>query len=975
MTRIEFTHDGFELLAEALADRRRILLLTNPSRRFVDDATTALGGDDVAIDVFDGARVHVPADVVRDASEKVKSFEPDAIVALGGGAATGLGKALRLEHDLFFAAVPTTYAGSEMTNIWGTTEDGNKRTGRDDRVLPDLVVYDAALSRRLPKKLTTQSLFNALAHPISALEAGALDQDGANAALVAVKTLVRAATQLAETPRHVEARADALRGASMAGKVLNRGNLGVHHKLAHFIGGRFDVEHGALHAALLPGTVSRIRAEKPELYEKIDEAAGLVDLPAQLFDLLRRAGAPTSLKDLGIAWPALCDAMKDADLPSDPLVFAHQGRRPAAATRFEDWGLRERTSVDGDLTSAETIVVALHGRGSNADAILRMVREVGGHADSLAVAAIQAPGNVWYDNSYRDDFQTIGAPIETAIAEVTSALERCRSANGSARIVLFGFSQGACLALETAARTTTPLDGLVAFAGARIGPKDGYTESKLEREGVPVRLGIDLDDDWVDVADVDATAAWFTLVGADVEVLYSPGNVHEMTARQRISAAEVFLGRSIREGISGFGNAHETEALEGAVPRRQNSPRRARYGLYAEQVNGTGFVATREQNLRTWTYRVRPTAQHTPFELLDHAGVTPDFDAPADPNLMGWAPLSEPEGDKDFVDGLVTFGGAGTPETRRGYAVHLYAANRSMDHRAFSNSDGDLLIIPQEGPLTLLTELGVLEVPPGKIAIVPRGIRFSVLLAEGFARGYVAEIYGRHFELPARGPVGANGLTDARHFVAPSAWYEDRVDPGYRLANKFAGRLYEAKQDYSPYDVVGWHGDYTPYVYDLLDFSPVSNARFDHPDPSIFTVLSCPLDEQGASALDFVFFPPRWDVGEDTFRPPFFHRNATTEINGIIKDPSGDRPPFYAGGCFITPAMTPHGIRNHVVHRIFRSNKEDKPRRTTEDSMWFQFESALPISLTRWAANTRSRLDDWTDMWGTYRTFFDPNDP
>lgn len=955
MTRVEHTTDAPARLAQALRDRPRVLLVTT-SRRFVDPIRDAL--PDHTVDVFDRARVHVPAEVVRAAAEKLEAAPPDAIVTVGGGAATGLGKMLRLERDPapYFVAIPTTYAGSEMTNIWGTTEGGTKRTGRDDRVAPDLVLYDPAFSRTLPPRLTTQSLFNALAHPISALTAG-LEPDAEREALDAIRTIASALTQLAESPAHAEARAEALRGAALAGRVLNRGTLGEHHALAHRLGGRFDLEHAALHAVLLPSTLHRLRHEDPETFARVEAAAGLVDLPRQLFDLLRRADAPTSLRDLGVA-----------ALPEDApeALFAHEGRRPVRTTRFEDWGLRRLVSVDGDLSRAKTIVVGVHGRSVAADAIVRMAREIGGH--DFTVVAPQAPNGAWYDDSYRTPFDSI-APLPTALEEIERTIARCREANPAARLVLFGFSQGACLALEALARSEARVDAVVAINGARIGPRDAYSAPRVTRT-IPILVGVAAQDRWVDTEDVDATAACF---GDHVERIHAPGDAHEIDARQRLRAAELIQDRSLRSGQRGFGNAHETEALAGAVPRRANSPRRVRYGLYAEQINGTGFVAERHKNLRTWTYRVRPTAQHTRFAPLDHSGVTADFDAPPDPNLAGWAPLPPPDAPRDFVDGLVTFGGAGRPETRRGFAVHLYVANRSMNHRAFANADGDLLVVPQRGALTLLTELGVLECAPGSIAVLPRGIRFSVLV-DDFARGYVAEVYGRHFELPSRGPVGANGLTDPRHFVAPTAYYEDRLDPGYRIVHKFGGRLFEAQQDYSPHDVVGWHGDYSPYVYDLMDFSPVSAARFDHPDPSIFTVLSCPLDEPGANLLDLVFFPPRWDVGEDTFRPPFFHRNATTEINGIIKDPGGDHAPFYAGGCFVTPSVTPHGVRNRAVHRIFTSPRSDAPRRTSEASMWFQFESALPLTLTRWAASTRSRIQDWPDIWGAYRTFFDPAD-
>ncbi|MCA9719987.1 MAG: homogentisate 1,2-dioxygenase, partial [Myxococcales bacterium] len=321
-----------------------------------------------------------------------------------------------------------------------------------------------------------------------------------------------------------------------------------------------------------------------------------------------------------------------------------------------------------------------------------------------------------------------------------------------------------------------------------------------------------------------------------------------------------------------------------------------------------------------------------------------------------------------------TLGGAGGPALRRGYAIHLYAANHSMDERAFYNADGELLLLPQRGRLTLQTELGALELGPGELAVLPRGLLFSVLLRDGDARGYLAEVYGRRFELPGRGPVGANGLADPRHFRAPVARFEDRLAPGYRVTAKLGGRLFDARQDHAPYDVVAWHGDHVPYVYDLARFSPVGNTRFDHPDPSIFTVLSAPLDEQGAHCLDLVFFPPRWDASERSFRPPFFHRNAVTEINGIIRDASlGAHALFQPGGCFVTPAMTAHGVLARAVERELR-RRDETPTRIPDDSAWFQLETALPLHLSRWARGTALRVPGWPLRWGAQRRRFDPDD-
>ena len=974
--RIHFGLQSPSALADALRDRqiKRLLVVTGASRRFVDQVIAAVVPLGIETEVFDGAVVHVPVEVVSRAREVVDRFRPDAFVSLGGGAATGLVKALRREYEAAFFALPTTFSASEMTSIFGITDGQKKETGRDPKVRPDAVFYDSSFVVGLPLSLKVTSLMNALAHPISALSTGSLDQAGQKSALDAIRLLVRAALQIVETPEQTQALEDGLRGASRAGQVLESSQLGVHHRMAHWLGGRFSLEHSALHSVLLPQSLRTLYDDQPAVAQAIEEAAQVGDLPAQLFDLLRRSGAKTSLRDMDVPYGAFMEAQgSQAELSKDVLQAAFHGRRPSLRVRHEDWGLRQPVAVAAvALGEAETVVVAVHGRSSSAEAVLGRVFEVVGHGAKLAVIAPQAPNGEWYSTSYREPADKIGPALNHSLDEIERVVTKVRQ-GGTAKVVLFGFSQGACVACEYVASRSARPDVLVAPGGARIGPREAYAPITGALQGLKLLLGVADQDPWVSHEDVNATAEAFRSAGADaVHVVIEPGNVHQISGRQRILARTLILDQPLQV-LRGFGNAHETEALPGALPTRMNSPRIVRHQLYAEQINGTGFVAQRHENLRSWTYRIRPTAQHTRFERLAHPTFLADYGVEGlDPNLMGYAPLPVPEAPTDFIDGMATFGGAGRPELRRGFAVHLYAANRSMDQRAFSNSDGDLLIVPQLGALTLVTEMGVLDLPPGSIGIVPRGIRFSVLLNDGVARGYVAEVYGRHFELPERGPVGANGLTEARHFVSPQAWYEDRLHPGYRLVNKFCGRLYEAKQDYSPYDVVAWHGNYSPYVYDLMDFGPVSNVRFDHPDPSIYTVLSAPMDEQGSNTLDFVFFPPRWDVTEGTFRPPFFHRNATTEFNGIIKDPGGDKPPFYAGGYFMTPSMTPHGVMADSVLRAWLRKDDPKPHRSSESSMWFQFESALPISLTPWAQASANRMDDWHTLWGTYRTHFRP---
>jgi len=561
--------------------------------------------------------------------------------------------------------------------------------------------------------------------------------------------------------------------------------------------------------------------------------------------------------------------------------------------------------------------------------------------------------------------------VSAAIARVTDAIDRL--AVPRSKLVLAGFSQGACLALEVAARHGAGLAGVVAPCGARIGqPADWNAAMKDHLAGVRVMLGAADADKFIVGTDVDATAAWFRSAGASVDVIAGQGDRHEITLRQRAAARTIILGREATPGGTGFGNALESEALPGAIPARQNTPRLPAHGLYPEQINGTGFTAPRADNLRTWVYRVRPSAQRRSFSRLPQPRIAASFDGAPEVNLCGFAPLEVPTDERDFVDGLTTLCGAGSPGLRRGYAFHLYAANRSMERRAFYSADGDLLILPELGALTLATELGLLDVAPGQLALVPRGLVFSVHLHGANARGYVAEPFGRHFRLPDRGPIGANGLADARHFRAPAAWYEDRLAPETRIVAKLGGVLHEASTDHSPFDVVGWHGNYVPFVYDLDAFSPSGNTRFDHGDPSVYTVLSAPLDETGTNTLDLVVFPPRWDPTTGTFRPPFFHRNTTSEINGIVRDTPAPGSPFQPGCCFVTPAFTAHGVSGRAVEhsRALSDADADRPARLGGTSLWFQLESALPPVLTTWGQ--AHRLADWAATWGSHASYFAP---
>ncbi|HEX9488660.1 MAG TPA: homogentisate 1,2-dioxygenase, partial [Stellaceae bacterium] len=335
--------------------------------------------------------------------------------------------------------------------------------------------------------------------------------------------------------------------------------------------------------------------------------------------------------------------------------------------------------------------------------------------------------------------------------------------------------------------------------------------------------------------------------------------------------------------LSGFGNEFATEAVAGALPVGRNSPQQVPLGLYAEQISGTPFTAPRGELRRSWLYRIRPTASHPPYRRRDdgllRSGPFGEVETP--PNRLRWDPLPLPEKPADFVDGLVTMGGNGDPAGGAGVAIHAYLANRSMTDRIFCDADGELLIVPQQGRLRLLTELGVLALAPGEIAVVPRGLRFRVELLDSTARGYVCENHGAVLRLPELGPIGSNGLANPRDFLTPVAWFEDAERP-VEVVQKFMGHLWATELDHSPLDVVAWHGNYAPYKYALANFNVMGTVSFDHPDPSIYTVLTSPSEIRGTANVDFVIFPPRWLVAEDTFRPPWFHRNVMNEFLSLV---------------------------------------------------------------------------------------------
>ncbi len=424
--------------------------------------------------------------------------------------------------------------------------------------------------------------------------------------------------------------------------------------------------------------------------------------------------------------------------------------------------------------------------------------------------------------------------------------------------------------------------------------------------------------------------------------------------------------------LSGFGNEHATEAITGALPVGRNSPQRVPLGLYAEKFSGTAFTAPRAGNLRSWFYRIRPSVVHGRFRQIGAGRWTtgPIVDTVPTANQLRWSPLPIPEVPVDFVGGLTTMAGNGDASLQLGMGVHVYVANRSMGRRILCNADGEMLIVPQLGRLNLGTECGVLEVGPGEIAIVPRGLKFRVDLADGPSRGYVCENYGAAFRLPELGPIGSDGLANRRDFLAPIAAFED-LEAEHELLFKAGGRLFRATLGHSPLDVVAWHGNLTPYKYDLRRFNVIGSTSYDHPDPSIFTVLTSPSDTPGTANVDFVIFPPRWLVMEGTFRPPWYHRNVMSEFMGLVygvydAKSGGGFPP---GAASLHNCMTAHGPDAAAFERA--TSRELEPE-FLADTMAFMFESRYLIEPTRYAMESPLLQDDYADCWQGLKKHFAP---
>ncbi len=417
--------------------------------------------------------------------------------------------------------------------------------------------------------------------------------------------------------------------------------------------------------------------------------------------------------------------------------------------------------------------------------------------------------------------------------------------------------------------------------------------------------------------------------------------------------------------LPGFANHHATEAIAGALPVGRNSPQRTPFGLYTEQLSGTAFTAPRAENRRSWLYRLRPTASHSAFARYHGAArlkSAPFNDVPPSPNRMRWDPLAMPDEATDWIDGLVTYGGTGNVAEQTGVGIHLYACNRDMD-RAFFSADGELLIVPEHGELAIDTELGRIDLRPLQVAIIPRGVRFRIALPDGEGRGYVLENYGALLRLPDLGPIGSNGLANPRDFEAPVACFEDRDQP-CEIVQKFQGDLWITTLDHSPFDVVAWHGNLAPCRYDLTRFNTINTVSYDHPDPSIFTVLTSPSETPGTANCDFVIFPPRWMVAEETFRPPWFHRNVMSEFMGLIEGSYDAKAGGFApGGASLHNQMNGHGPDQTSYQKAV--NAALKPMRIA-DTMAFMFETRHVIRTTSWSSDTPLMQLDYDDVWSGF---------
>ena len=424
--------------------------------------------------------------------------------------------------------------------------------------------------------------------------------------------------------------------------------------------------------------------------------------------------------------------------------------------------------------------------------------------------------------------------------------------------------------------------------------------------------------------------------------------------------------------LSGFGNQLESEALPGALPKGQNNPQKPPLGLYTEQLSGTAFTVPNHRNRRTWFYRIRPSVRHA-WRFAEAANnmirTAPCQEKQSPIGQLRWNPPPFPDHPTTFITGMHTMVTNGAAHLQIGMAAHVYMATESMTDTYFYNADGEFLVVPQEGSLRFITECGVLIASPGEIVVILRGLVYRVELIDVRARGYICENYGVYFELPEKGPIGANGLANPRDFLHPVASFED-IEKSGELTVKFDGRMFAVETDFSPLDVVGWHGNHLPYKYDLHRFNVIGSISFDHPDPSIFTMLTSPSPDPGMANVDLAVFTDRWLVGEHTFRPPYYHKNIMSEFMGILYGLyDAKEEGFLPGGMSLHNMYFPHGPDHDAWLKATTSDL--KPEKLA-DTMAFMFETRYPLVPTGYAGTIPALQDDYPSVWHSLERHFTP---
>ncbi|KIW04855.1 homogentisate 1,2-dioxygenase [Verruconis gallopava] len=427
----------------------------------------------------------------------------------------------------------------------------------------------------------------------------------------------------------------------------------------------------------------------------------------------------------------------------------------------------------------------------------------------------------------------------------------------------------------------------------------------------------------------------------------------------------------------GFGNRFASEAIPSVLPRGQNCPQKVKYDLYSEQLNGSGFVSPRATIQNVWMYRIRPSVAHKEISKSEmntklHACFSPlNPEVNYEPSQQAWEPFPLPESATrvDFIQGLKTIGGQGDATSKSGIAIHVYSANESMGRKAFCNNDGDLLILPQTGRLDVQTELGKMMVRPGELVVIQAGLRFRVSLPDGPSRGYIQEIFGAHYELPELGPVGSNGLALPRDFEMPVASFDIDHNYGWEIVYKLAGNLYSCQQNHTPFDVVAWHGNLVPYKYAIEKFINMANVEVDQADPTIYCVLTAKSHTPGISLTDFLVFTNKWITTRDTFRPPYYHRNMSTEIMGLVYGKyGGSSHVLEPGGLSYEAPYMPHGETYETWKDA--TTKDLVPTRICEGTLAFMFHISVPLLLTEFAMTSPERhpadVNQWDDVQGHF---------